>query len=118
MQGSNFEYTLLNENTHVNNDNNSESVKCSCSPKTVGIVLKVLAGMVGTACIVAGSLLAKGLIVLGTVAASALAAKILIPVGCVILVVLLVKMAFDCNKATNELAGDMSGREYQNYANY
>ncbi len=93
MDTLHFEYTLFPNIT------DTDSVKsCSCSPRAVEIALKVLAGMIGTACVVVGSLAGKGIIVLGTAAASVLAAKILIPVGCVILVVLLVKVIYDALK--------------------
>ncbi len=57
---------------------------------------KIFAAIVGASTIVVGSLAAKGIIVFASAAGSLLAAKILIPVGCVILVVLLAKLAFDC----------------------
>lgn len=59
---------------------------------------KAFVALLGTSAVVLGSLVAKGVVVLGSAAAGLLAAKILIPIGCVILVVLVAKMVFDAVK--------------------
>lgn len=90
----NFYYTAIDPNKGVNVETQESIKSCSCPP-SVKIFLKALAGMIGTGCVVVGSLAAKGVIVLGTAVTTALAAKILIPVGCIILVVLLAKVIYD-----------------------